>query len=201
MSTANRLTTADVMQAAGAEKAFIVSDLYALYSDCFASGPAMTCACAPRDNLAMHYALMTAPPGSVIVCDAGGRIDGGYFGELAALDARNRGIVGFVIDGSVRDAAELEELGFPVFCVGTAPASCKKETARSVGEPITVRGVGISPGDRVVADRDAVVVVPSPAWPEVQAKAEAVRVSEDEIRCRLRAGQRLSDMLSLPRLT
>jgi 4-hydroxy-4-methyl-2-oxoglutarate aldolase len=43
--------------------------------------PAATCVCAPADNLAVHRLLQQAPPGSALVVDAGGRADGGYFGE------------------------------------------------------------------------------------------------------------------------
>ena len=52
-------------------------------------GTAFTCRCPPADNLALHRALAAAKPGDILVCDAGGRLDGGYFGELMATDAKN----------------------------------------------------------------------------------------------------------------
>jgi 4-hydroxy-4-methyl-2-oxoglutarate aldolase len=89
-------------------------------------GPAATCACAPGDNLAMHRLLQTAPAGSVLVIDAGGRTEHGHFGELAGLDAQSRGLQGLVIAGAIRDGGALATLGFPVFHGGLAPAGCVK---------------------------------------------------------------------------
>jgi 4-hydroxy-4-methyl-2-oxoglutarate aldolase len=146
----------------------------------------------------MHYALMTAQPGTVMVCAANGLVDCGYFGELAGIDAQNRGLVGLVIDGSIRDAGDLERLRFPVFYAGTAPSTCAKKTLESLGEPIVVRGVTINPGDQIVADRDAIVVVPADRWSDVQEAARAVHTREDAMRARLREGERLSTMIPLP---
>ena len=53
-------------------------------------GPALTCACAPEDNLAVHAALYQAEPGAVLVCDGAGSRRCALFGELMATDAANR---------------------------------------------------------------------------------------------------------------
>ena len=53
-------------------------------------GPALTCACAPEDNLAMHAALYQAQPGAVLVCDGSGSTRCAMFGELMATDAANQ---------------------------------------------------------------------------------------------------------------
>ncbi|HUG64609.1 MAG TPA: hypothetical protein VMK83_05265 [Gaiellaceae bacterium] len=45
-------------------------------------GPAATCRCAHADNFALHKLLVSAAGASVLVCDAGGDGDHGYFGEL-----------------------------------------------------------------------------------------------------------------------
>ena len=158
----------------------------------------MTCACAPADNLALHRALFAAQRGAVIVCDAGGNVDVGHFGELMALDAQGQGIGGLVIDGGVRDSRPVEELGFPVFHSGLAPRASRKERVRSVGEPVSVGGVRVAPGDQVIADRDAVLVVPKDAWREVRAGAEALREREAGIRAELARGRRLAELISLP---
>lgn len=191
------MTSAEVLQGAQHDVS-VVPGLAPLYSDCYIAAPATTCACAPCDNLAMHYGLITAAAGSVLVCSTHGLQDCGYIGELAGIDAINRGIVGFVIDGSIRDASDLERLRVPVFHMGTAPGSCAKNGAVSVGEQITMGGVTVNPGDYIVADRDAVVVIPSDRWDAVKAAARKVREREDEMRSRLRSGERLSTMISLP---
>lgn len=191
------VTTAEVLQGAASEVR-VIGGLSPLYAECYVCAPATTCACAPCDNLAMHYGLLTAPADSVVVCAAGGLQDCGYVGELAGLDAINRGLAGFIIDGSIRDAADLERLQFPVFHVGTAPGSCAKQNLVSFGQPIEVRGVTVNPGDQIVADRDAVVVVPSERWSAVRDAALSVHEREDAMRARLRSGERLAAMISLP---
>lgn len=133
----------------------------------------------------------------MLVCDAGGNTDVGHFGELMALDARAQGVVGLLIDGSVRDSGSVAELGFPVFHVGLAPRAAAKERTGSAGEPIVLRGVAVQPGDQVVADRDAVLVVPRADWPDVCAAAEALVEREAGIRAALAEGRRLADVLGL----
>jgi 4-hydroxy-4-methyl-2-oxoglutarate aldolase len=190
------LTAVDVVQG-GAEHVRQISGLRPLLPSTVLAGPAFTCRCAPMDNLALHRALMAAPRGSVLVCDAGGRVDGGYFGELMATDAINRGLRGLVIDGSFRDSAQLVELGFPVFGRATAPVSCAKQDAGTVGAPVRIAGVAIAPGDRIVGDADALVVVAHDDWPTVEEAARAVQRREDEIAARLARGETLAAILGL----
>ena len=61
-----------------------------------------------------------------------------------------------------------------------------------------IGGVDVAPGDQVVADSDAVLVVAAADWPAVEAAARALEAREEEIRGRLRAGARLADLLELP---
>lgn len=160
-------------------------------------GPAATCRCAPADNLALHRLVASAPVGSVLVCDAGGDGEHGYFGDLMALDARERGLAGLVIDGAVRDTAAIVDLGFPVFHRGTAPVPGAKSAAGAIGTSVELGGVPVAPGDVVVADRDAVLVVAAADWPDVEARAEALESREDELRAALERGARLSGLLEL----
>ncbi|HEX4746016.1 MAG TPA: RraA family protein [Gaiellaceae bacterium] len=160
-------------------------------------GPAATCSCAPADNFGLHRLVASAPAASVLVCDAGGDGDHGYFGDLLALEARGRGHGGLVIDGAVRDSAAIRELGFPVFHRGTAPAQAAKSGGGSVGETIEIGGVAVAQGDVVVADGDAVLVVAAAHWPDVAERAEALEAREQEIRAALERGERLGDLLGL----
>lgn len=189
--------TPEVLQAAGGSARFVrgLSPITVTAALC---GPAATCACAPGDNLAVHRLLEVAPEGSVLVVDAGGRTDCGHFGELAAMDAEFRGIQGLVIAGAIRDSGMLAVLGFPVFHRGIAPAGCVKERVLSVNEPVTIGGVEIAPGDQVVADGDAILIVAAADWPAVEAGAQEIRDAEDELRIALNQGQHLADLLDLP---
>jgi 4-hydroxy-4-methyl-2-oxoglutarate aldolase len=141
--------------------------------------------------------LARAPAGSVLVVDAGGRTDCGHFGELAAMDAEYRELQGLVIDGAIRDGGIVAVLGFPVFHRGFAPGGCVKERVASIGEPVTVAAVEVAPGDQVVADSDAILVVSAADWPAVEAEANAIRAAEDDLRTALNQGTHLADLLDL----
>ena len=191
------LLTAAVLEASGGQARAIsgLSQLTLMDAIC---APAATCSCAPADNLALHRLLQQAPEGSALVVDAGGRNDVGYFGELMAMDAEERGLQGLVIGGSIRDGGLIAVLGFPVFHVGFEPATSAKELAPSVGEPVEVGGVTVAPGDQVVADSDAVLVVPAADWPRVEAAARRLQEGENDLRTHILRGGRLADLLELP---
>lgn len=160
-------------------------------------GPALTCACAPEDNLAMHAALYQAGPGAVLVCDGTGSNRCALFGELMATDAANQRLAGLVVQGPVRDIGDIDELGFPVWCTGTAPEQAAKAAVVSVGLPVVVGGVLVASGDQIVADRDGVAVVPAAEWPAIQAEVAALADKEQRTRERLAAGERLADINGL----
>lgn len=67
-----------------------------------------------------------------------------------------------VVDGYVRDAAEIKALGFPTFARGLSPLDT---FARAVVSDIDVEarvgGVDVRPGDLVVGDVDGIVIVPA----------------------------------------
>ncbi len=190
-------STPEVLEVAGGGARF-VAGLTPIAVTAALCGPAATCACAPGDNLAIHRLLEQAPEGSVLVVDAGGHTECGHFGELAGMDAENREIQGLVIAGAIRDGGALAVLGFPVFHGGFSPASSVKERVLSVNEPVTIGSVEIAPGDQVVADSDAILVVAAADWPAVEAGARAIRQAEEDIRTRLVRAVPLSELVELP---
>lgn len=193
----NLFSTAAVLEASGG-RAQAVAGLAQLTLMDAICAPAATCACAPADNLALHRLLQEAPEGAALVADAGGRTEAGYFGELMSMDAEERGLQGLVISGSIRDGGLIAVLGFPVFHKGFAPATCVKERVPSVGEPVELAGVRIAPGDQIVADSDAVLVVAASDWPAVEAAAREIQTLEDDLRTHILRGGRLADQLELP---
>jgi 4-hydroxy-4-methyl-2-oxoglutarate aldolase len=182
---------------AGRDRARIMTGLTTHAGRPYLCGPAVTCACAPEDNLAMHAALYRATPGTVLVCDGTGTTRCALFGELMATDALNQGLAGLVVQGPVRDIADLDELGFPIWSTGTAPGQAAKASAVSVGAPVVVGGVLVAPGDQVIADRDGVAVVPAAHWASVRADVAALIDRESKTRARLAAGERLADINGL----
>lgn len=150
------------------------------------------------DNLALHHAIAEAGAGDVIVVDAGGAAYG-YWGEVMAVAAQARGIAGLVIDGGVRDTAQLEALGFPAFSTCVSIRGTGKEWSGTLGVPITLRGRVVAAGDVVVADRDGVAVLPAERYDEILAAARARAAKEDDYMARLRAGELTLDLYDFRR--
>lgn len=123
------------------------------------AGPALTVDVRPGDNLMIHAAMALARPGDVLVIDGKGDRTAALMGTIMMTACRQLGIAGVVIDGSVRDSLEIEEMGFPVFCAGTNPNGPTKNVPGRIGHPITCGGVQVRSGDLVVADADGVVVI------------------------------------------
>lgn len=123
------------------------------------AGPAYTVQCSAGDNLMLHAAIYRAAPGSIIVVDG---VDVAYAvagGNVCAV-AQERGIKAFIIDGVIRDLAEIRERQFPVFARGVVPIPGIKEQAHPLNQPINCGGVQVRAGDIVVADEEGIVVIP-----------------------------------------
>ena len=122
------------------------------------AGTAFTVKCAPGDHLMLHAAIYEAKPGDIIVCEADDRfaVSGG---NVCAI-AQQRGIAGFVIDGVIRDIAEVREARFPVFARGVCPKPGAKKVNTPLNQPITCGGVTVNSGDIIVADEEGIAVLP-----------------------------------------
>jgi len=153
-------------------------------------GPAVTVRCAPGQNLAIHEALSLAGAGDVIIVDAGGGYEYGYWGEILTVAAQARSLDGLVIDGGVRDGDRIIERGFPVFarrrCIrGTG----KAHSSGTINRPIRIGEVDIEPGDLVVGDGDGVVIVPSSQVDTIVAAGRTREDDEARIMQRLQSGE------------
>jgi 4-hydroxy-4-methyl-2-oxoglutarate aldolase len=136
------------------------------------AGPAFTVRCPPGDNLMLHAAIYRAEPGSVVVVQAGD-VDYAVAGGNVCAVAHRRGIAGFVVDGVIRDIAEVRELGFPVFARGVIPIPGTKAAVAPLGGPVRCGGVRVRSGDIVVADEEGIVVTPGARRDQVLAGATA----------------------------
>jgi 4-hydroxy-4-methyl-2-oxoglutarate aldolase len=123
------------------------------------AGAAYPVRCVPGDNLMLHAAIYRAAPGSVIVVEAGD-VDYAVAGGNVCAVAQKRGIAAFLIDGVIRDLAEVREKRFPVFARGVLPFPAAKDAIGVLNGPVRCGGVQVAPGDIVVADEEGIVVVP-----------------------------------------
>ena len=152
-------------------------------------GSAYTVKTMPGDNMLLHRAYAYAKPGDVIIANCSGFYEAGYWGDLMSLGAKTKGINGLVIDGCVRDADEIEAMGFPVFSRGLCILGTSNHGDGFLNEPIVIGDVLINQGDIIIGDRDGVVVVPQNRITEAIEKSTAREAIEENVRRQLREGK------------
>jgi len=124
------------------------------------AGTALTVKTRPGDNLMIHKAADMAQPGDVIVVDAGGDLTNSLIGELIVGHARSRGVVGFVVNGAIRDVDVLSADDYPIYAAGVSHRGPYKDGPGEVGTPISLDGMVIESGDIIIRDLDGVVSIP-----------------------------------------
>ncbi len=149
-------------------------------------GPACTAHAYPGGTYATGLALNAARPGDVIVIDAQSFLEAVMWGEICSMEAMAKGIAGAVIDGAVRDIAEVIELGFPLFAAGITPGAGTGDTLGEVNLPVQCGGVVVRPGDLIFGDLLGVVVVPPEQLAEVYDWCQNVIEKEEQMKADLR---------------
>lgn len=141
-------------------------------------GPALTVKTRPGDNLMLHKAIEMARPGDVIVVDAGGDTTNSLMGELMLARAIERGVAGFVLNGSIRDADEIRSVNLPMFALGATHRGPYKDGPGEIGLPISIDGMVIEAGDLMLGDGDGVLSVPRADAETVLAAARKKHAAE-----------------------
>ncbi len=152
-------------------------------------GPAFTVKTIPCDNKIIHRAYATAKPGDLLIVSCSGYYEAGYWGDLMTLGAKTQGLAGLVIDGGIRDADDIEALGFPVFSRGICIRGTSSVEGGTLNDSIVIGETMIHPGDFVVGDRDGVVIIPNSRLEEAIEKSKARELREEHIREQLRQGK------------
>lgn len=186
------LGTATIYEASGRD-CFLPAALRPVWRGAATVGWALPVSTTAADNLPLHVALEVAEPRDVLVVDGQGE-PCGYFGEVLAVAAQQRGVAGLVIDGGVRDVDRLEQLGFPAFASSVAMRGTGKRDAGTVGAPVRLGHAVVGRGDLVVADADGVLALPAGRVGEVLAAARARQQKEAAYLDRIRAGELTLDV-------
>jgi regulator of RNase E activity RraA len=86
-------------------------------------------------------------------------LNSALIGEIMSQQCVALGVAAVVIDGAVRDAEAIRELGFPMYAAGLNPNGPTKFVPGRLNHPISIGGVSVNPGDLVVGDGDGVTVI------------------------------------------
>ncbi|MBN9221260.1 MAG: dimethylmenaquinone methyltransferase [Mesorhizobium sp.] len=142
-------------------------------------GRALTVLCEPPDFGAVLHALDIAEPGDVLMISAGGNADFAMIGDILGGHFRDRGGVGIVCDGAVRDVGTLARFeDFAVYTRHVSPRAALSAERGAVNLPVSIGGRVVAPGDLVIGDDDGVMAFSPDAAREFLAPAQEKLATE-----------------------
>lgn len=159
------------------------------------AGPAFTVRVRAGDILMVGKALTECPPGHVLVIDGRGERDTALWGGITTCAARVKGLAGVVVDGAIRDSAEIASDPLPVFARSVVPNAGGAEYPGDLQVPVHCGRLPVHPGDWVIGDDDGVVVVPARKVVETLRTAESLGAVEARISAAIERGEDLAALL------
>ncbi len=140
-------------------------------------------------------AVETCPPGAVLVMDSRKDARAASAGDILVTRLQMRGVEGVVTDGGFRDAMRIAELEIPAYHNRPSPpTNLTLHQAIELNTPIGCGDAAVFPGDVVVGDADAVIVVPADIADEVAAEAHEMTAYEDFVVEQVRAGKTITGL-------
>jgi 5-oxopent-3-ene-1,2,5-tricarboxylate decarboxylase / 2-hydroxyhepta-2,4-diene-1,7-dioate isomerase len=150
-------------------------------------------------RLSDYFAPIKA--GAIVVVDGAHDRTNAHWGDMLSLMAALSGARAVVVDGGVRDTEAIAEIdGFAAYARYTSPVEAiPRLRIHDVDVPVLLRGalqsvVCVRPGDWIVADAEAVIVVPIEHLEDVLVQAEEFEVIEASMRAELRGGASIDDV-------
>lgn len=120
---------------------------------------------------------------------SGSSLSYALWGGLMATRALHLGAAGAILNGYVRDTAEIRKLGFPVFSHGSyAQDQGVRGKVLDYRVPLTIGNVRITPGDLIFADEEGVLVIPRAAEAEAIERALQKVATENQVADAIRNG-------------
>lgn len=153
------------------------------------TGTAVTVRTRGGDNLTILRAFEYCRPGDVMVIDCGGDITNAVVGGILSYYGATIGLSGMVIDGAIRDVAEIRERDFPVYARGVNHRGPYKDGPGEINVPVSIGGMVVNPGDIVVGDQDGMLAFAPHEAPTVIEKALAQARKEAETMQAMKEGR------------
>lgn len=136
-----------------------------------------------------RVAIEGVQSGDVLVIDARGNPRSGVLGDVLATRVTVLGGSGIVTDGGMRDVAQLQPVGIPIYCAAThGAASPSEHSYADVNLPVSCAGARVNPGDVMVGDEDGAVVIPRQLAEEVARDAAEQEDMESWVLERIKGG-------------
>lgn len=98
--------------------------------------------------------------GKVLVVDGGGSLGRALLGGNLGAAAAKNGWAGVVIDGCVRDVAELAGQQVGIRALASIPLPTEKRNEGQKDIAVQIQGQWVRPGDWLYADEDGIVLAP-----------------------------------------
>lgn len=111
-----------------------------------------------EDNSRVREAVNEPGNGRVLVVDGGGSMRRAMLGDNLAAAAVKNGWTGIIVNGCIRDSAEIREMELGVKALGTCPMKTEKRNMGERGVPVRFAGITFAPGHYCYADDDGIVV-------------------------------------------
>jgi regulator of ribonuclease activity A len=112
-----------------------------------------------EDNSLVKTAVDSPGEGRVLVVDGGASLRRALVGGNLGKAAAKNGWAGVVVDGCVRDSAELAECDTGIRALAAMPLPTEKRNEGQRDVAVQIQGVWIRPGDMLYADEDGIVVM------------------------------------------
>ncbi len=147
-----------------------------------------------RRNSAEIRLIESIEPGDIFCVDALGVPTAGIIGDILTARLLARGAVAAIINGAVRDAPYIAELGLPVYSATTHPAHSGRDlVAVDFDHPINMAGATVLPGDVILADDEAVLAMPLELAEAIAAEGPSKEFLEEWIRGKITLGGSVHD--------
>lgn len=153
------------------------------------AGTAVTVRTRGGDNLAILRAYDFCRPGDVMVVDADGDLSNALVGGIMTFGAAKMGLAGMVLNGAIRDVAEIRERTFPVYACGVSHRGPFKDGPGEINVPINIGGMVVNPGDIIAGDQDGLIAFAPVLAQEVITKALAQHEKEEATMQAIREGR------------
>lgn len=135
-------------------------------------------------------AVERCPPGAVLVMDSRKDPRAASAGGILVTRLMVRGVAGVVTDGGFRDSPEIATLAMPAYHNRpSSPTNLTLHQALDIDVPIGCGDVAVWPGDVLVGDDEAVIVVPAGIVDEVADEAVEMTAFEDFVTEQVRGGR------------